>query len=158
MMSGAFGASDNGEWGVYGCFFSRRFQWHHRQMCPTSAAGDIAVLAWSSFGGLRGLWSGCLGCLWMHLFMAVPMRPSATLSDIGGRRYLRFFTAAAISARTYVITRLYTMNLYMWGKGCDKKLPSAHGGGPLEPQWRYQNPLFSVNVAFLSMLNRPDCR
>ncbi len=39
-----------------------------------------------SFGGLRGLWSGCLGCLWMQLFMAVPMTPSA-VSDFGGRRY-----------------------------------------------------------------------
>ncbi len=27
------------------------------------------------FGGLRGLWSRCVGCFWMQLFMAVPMTP-----------------------------------------------------------------------------------
>ncbi len=32
------------------------------------------------------------------------MIPSAAMSDIGGRIYHRLFTAAAISARTYVIT------------------------------------------------------
>ncbi len=42
------------------------------------------------FGGLRGLWSGCVGCLWMRLFMAVPMKLSAAESDFGGRRYRRF--------------------------------------------------------------------
>ncbi len=29
---------------------------------------------------------------------------------------------------------LYTLTSIFGGKGCDKKLPSAHGGGPLEPQ------------------------
>ena len=28
-----------------------------------------------SFGGLWGLWSRCVGCFWMQLFMAVPMTP-----------------------------------------------------------------------------------
>ncbi len=32
------GASDEDEWGAYGCNFSWRFQWHHRRPCPTSAA------------------------------------------------------------------------------------------------------------------------
>jgi hypothetical protein len=41
----------------------------------------------------------------MHLFKPVPMIPSAVMSDIGGPIYHRLFTAAAISARTYVITR-----------------------------------------------------
>ncbi len=26
--------------------------------------GTFLVLVWSSFGGLRGLWSGCVRCLW----------------------------------------------------------------------------------------------
>ncbi len=43
-----------------------------------------------SFGGLRGLWSGCVGCLWMQLFMAVPMSPSTAMSDFRGQRYHRF--------------------------------------------------------------------
>jgi hypothetical protein len=44
-----------------------------------------------SFGGLRGLWSRCAGCLlWMQLFMAVPMTPSAAMSDIDDRRFRRF--------------------------------------------------------------------
>jgi len=43
-----------------------------------------------SFGGLRGLWSRCVGCFWMQLFMAVPMTPSAAVADFGGRRNRRF--------------------------------------------------------------------
>ncbi len=43
-----------------------------------------------SFGGLRGLWSGCMECPWMQLFMAVPMPPLAAVSDFGGWRYHRF--------------------------------------------------------------------
>ncbi len=43
-----------------------------------------------SFGGLRGLWSRCVGCFWMQLFMAVPMTPSAAVADFGGRRYRWF--------------------------------------------------------------------
>jgi hypothetical protein len=31
-----------------------------------------------------------VGCLWMQLFMAVPMTPSAAVADFGGRRYRRF--------------------------------------------------------------------
>ncbi len=57
-----------------------------------------------TIGGLRDLWSGSLRCLWMHLFKPVPMIQSAAMSDIGGRIYHRLFMAAAISARTYVIT------------------------------------------------------
>ncbi len=41
-----------------------------------------------SIWGLRGLW--CVGCLWMQRFMAVPMIPSAAVSDFDGRRYHRF--------------------------------------------------------------------
>ncbi len=40
----ASGPSDQDVWGVFGCKFSRRFQWHHRRPWPTSAAGDIADL------------------------------------------------------------------------------------------------------------------
>jgi len=47
-------------------------------------------MALFSFGGLRGLWSRCVGCSWMQLFMAVPMTPSAAVADFGGRRYRRF--------------------------------------------------------------------
>ncbi len=42
-----------------------------------------------SFGGLRGLWSRCVGCFWMQLFMVVPMTPSAAVADFGGRGRLR---------------------------------------------------------------------
>ncbi len=104
MVSAASGASDQGLWGLYRCVFSWRFQWDHRRPCPTSAAGDIADLVKSSFGGLRGLWPGCLKCLWMHLFKTVPMVLLAAMSDIGGRIYHRLYTAAALSARIYVIT------------------------------------------------------
>jgi hypothetical protein len=98
--------------------FSWRFQWDHRRPCPTSAAGDIADLVKSSFGGLNGLWSGCLGCLWMHLFKAVLMTPSATSSDIGGRRCCRFLTAAALLACTCVITWDCThWPLHLWERG-----------------------------------------
>ncbi len=61
---------------VYGCAFSWRFQWNYRRPSPTSAAGDIAVLVWTSFGGLRGPWSGCVRCLWMCLFKTTPMEYS----------------------------------------------------------------------------------
>jgi hypothetical protein len=40
----------------------------------------------------------------MHLFKLVPMIPAAAMSDIGGRIYHHLLTAAALSARTYVIT------------------------------------------------------
>ncbi len=75
-------------------------------MRPSAAVSDISGRSyrWFCFGGLRGLWSGCLGCLWMHLFMAILMTPSATSSDIGSRIYRRFLTAAALLAGTCVIT------------------------------------------------------
>jgi hypothetical protein len=47
-------------------------------------------MALFSFVGLRGLWSRCVGCFWMQLFMAVPMTPSAAVADFGGRRFGRF--------------------------------------------------------------------
>ncbi len=34
-------------------------------------------MALFSFGGLRGLWSRCVECVWMQLFMAVKMTSSA---------------------------------------------------------------------------------
>ncbi len=43
-----------------------------------------------SFGGLRGLWLRCVGCLWMQIFIAVPMTPLAVVADFGGRRYRQF--------------------------------------------------------------------
>ncbi len=43
-----------------------------------------------SFGGLRGLWSRYVGCVWMQLFMPVPMTSSAAVANFGGRRYRRF--------------------------------------------------------------------
>ncbi len=41
-----------------------------------------------NFRGLRGLWSGCLGCLWILLFMAVQMTPSMDVFKFG--RYNAF--------------------------------------------------------------------
>ena len=46
---------------------------------------NYTKMALFSFGGLR---SRCVGYLWMQLFMAVPMTPSA--ADFGSRRYRRF--------------------------------------------------------------------
>ncbi len=136
MVSAASGASDQGVWGLY-----------MRIVMAVSmrpSAGDNADLVKSSFGGLRGLWSGCLGCLWMHIFMAVLMTPSATSFDIAGRKYRRFLTAAALLARTCVITLDCThTDRYIWGEGGDKKLSSSYGGGS---QWRHQNRFFSANV------------
>jgi hypothetical protein len=43
------GASDQDVWGVYGCNFLWRFQWHYRGPWPTLAAGDIADLSLSTF-------------------------------------------------------------------------------------------------------------
>jgi hypothetical protein len=31
-----------------------------------------------------------VGCVWIQLFMAVPMTSSAAVADFGGRRYRRF--------------------------------------------------------------------
>ncbi len=50
---------------------------------PEAAKTKYCRLVWSSFGGLRGLLSRCVGCLWMQLFMAA-------VSVFGGRRYHRF--------------------------------------------------------------------
>ncbi len=143
-------ASDQGVWGVYGSVFSWRFQWDHWQPCTISAAGVISDLVKSSFGGLRGLWSGGVGCLWIHLFMVVLSTPLAASSDIGGRRYCRFLTAVALSARTCVITWNCThWPLHMGGRGVTGSC--RHGCGPLEPQWLYDN------GALFRMQNRPDC-
>ncbi len=158
-MSGTSGASYQGAWGVYGSVFSRQFQWDHRRPSPTSAAGVIADLVKSCFGGLRGLWSGCVGYLWMHLFMAVPTTPSAAMSDIGGRWCHRFLTAAALSARTYVITWACThWPLYLGRRGVIRSCHLLTAATLSSRSWRYQNRLFSANVALFSMLNQPDCR
>ncbi len=45
---------------------------------------------------LMGLLSGCVGCLWMRLFMVDPMTPSAVASDPGGWRYCSLLTAASL--------------------------------------------------------------
>jgi hypothetical protein len=60
-------------------------------------ARAIAVLVLNSFGGLMGLKSGRLGCLWMRLFMVVPMTPSAAASDPGGRRYCCLIVSTVFS-------------------------------------------------------------
>jgi hypothetical protein len=44
VVLAASGASNQGVWGVYGCIFSWWYQWHHRRLRLTLAAGDIAVL------------------------------------------------------------------------------------------------------------------
>jgi hypothetical protein len=139
----------------YRCIFSWRFQWDHRRRCLTSAARDIADFVKSSFGGLRDLWSGCLGCLRMHLFMAVLMTSSATSSDIGGRSYRRFVTAVALFARTCVITLDCTNCIALGWRFVDWPLPIAatrtttrisnRTGGPRDQKeslGRYQGPGF----------------
>ncbi len=68
-----------------------------------------------SFSGLRGLWSECVGCLWMQLFMAVPVTPSAAVSDFGGRRYHRFvpfnFLLSLAAHHLHGVLVLVTVNL-----------------------------------------------
>ncbi len=44
---------EQGVWDVLGRVFAWRFQWHYQRPCPTSAAVDIIVLVWISFGGFR---------------------------------------------------------------------------------------------------------
>ncbi len=61
-----------------------------RSETPEAAKTTANQNGFFSFGGLRGLWSRCVGCAWMQLFMAVPMTSSAAVADFGGRRYRRF--------------------------------------------------------------------
>ncbi len=72
-----------------------------------------------SFGGLRGLWLGCVGCLWMQLFMAVPMTPSAAVSDFGGRRYHLFdpfnFLLSLAAPHLHGVLVLVTGNKFIAG-------------------------------------------
>ncbi len=44
----------------------------------------------NSLAGLGGVWLGPMRCQRMRLFMAVPVTPSAVLSDFGSRRYRHF--------------------------------------------------------------------
>ncbi len=70
-----------------------------------------------SFGGLRGLWSRCMGYFWMQLFMAVPMTPSAAVADFGGRRYRRFipfnFLLSLAAPQLHGVLVLVTDNKFM---------------------------------------------
>ncbi len=91
VVLAASGASDQDVWGVYGCIFSWRFQWHHQRPCPTSAAGDTTV----SHGG---------GPIGPHLCHHIRLH---TLTSIfGGRGVIRschLLTAATLSSRSDVI-------------------------------------------------------
>jgi hypothetical protein len=78
VVLAASGASKQDVRGVYGCIFSWRFKWNYRPLCPTSAAGDTAVLVFGGPKGLRGLWLGCVRCLWMRLFRWHQRRPHRT--------------------------------------------------------------------------------
>ena len=72
-----------------------------------------------SFGGLRGLWSRCVGCFWMQLFMAVPMTPSAAVADFGGRRNRRFipfnFLLSLAAPHLHGVLVLVTGNKFIAG-------------------------------------------
>ncbi len=78
---GPQGFSDQGVCGLYGCVFSRRFQWDHRQPCPTSAAGYIAdlveVLLAASGTSDQGVW-GVYGCIFSSRFQWYHRRPCPT--------------------------------------------------------------------------------
>jgi hypothetical protein len=81
-----------------------------------------------------------------------PSEEGGTLSEEAGTG-----DTAAFSWRLFYRPKLmssletvYT-DLYMKGKGGEKKLPSVHSSSPL--QWRQQHRLFSGNVALFSMLN-----
>ncbi len=114
MMLGTSGASDQCVWGLYGCVFSRRFQWDHRRPCPTSAAGYIVDLIKSTFGGLRDLWSRSLRCLWMHLFKALQWdhRPTSATGYITAFSRRRPYRPALTSSHETVHT-----DPYMCGEG-----------------------------------------
>ncbi len=92
LVLAASGASNQGVWSVYGRVFSCRFKWN-RRLCPTSAAGDNAVLV---LAASRASDYGCVRCLWMPLFMVVPMTPSAATSDLCGQRYCCLLTPASL--------------------------------------------------------------
>jgi hypothetical protein len=101
------------------CIF-RRFQGDHRRPCPTSAARVIADLVKSCLAASgasdQDVW-GIYGCIFPWRFQWYN-RVSAAMSDVCSRRYRRFLTAAAISARTYVITWDCThWPLYVGGRG-----------------------------------------
>ncbi len=79
--------------GVIGIAMKSCIQRHsiHLDQRPLRPAKlNITVLVWSNFCGLRGILSSCIECLWMQLFMAIPMTPSAAMSDFIRRKYLRF--------------------------------------------------------------------
>ncbi len=50
LVLAASWVSDQDVWGVYGCNFSWRFQWHHRRLCLTLTAGDITDILISLSG------------------------------------------------------------------------------------------------------------
>ncbi len=60
VIAGDNNIGDYGVCGVYGRVFSWRFEWNYWRLCPTSAAGEIAVLVWSSFAASgtsnQGVW------------------------------------------------------------------------------------------------------
>ncbi len=72
-----------------------------------------------SIGGLMGLWSRCVECFWMQLFMAVPMTPSAVVADFGGRRYRRFipfiFLLSLAAPHLHGVLGLVTDNKFITG-------------------------------------------
>ncbi len=79
--------------GVIGIAMKSCIQRHsiHPDQRPLRPAKlNITILVWSNFGGLRGILSRCIECLWMQLFMGIPMTPSAAVSDFSRRRYLWF--------------------------------------------------------------------
>ncbi len=87
---------------------------------------------------------------------------SILLNFLGGQKYNCLLTAAALSARTYVITwdcteySLHT-GLCMCGEAGWLEVVIFSPGGPLEPQWPHHTRLFSTNVALFSLLNQSDC-
>ncbi len=113
---------------VCGCIFSWPFQWDYRRPCPTSAARDITNLVLkSSVGGLRGLWSGSVGCLsifswWLQGHHRQPFPTLAAPSSLGG---------GPIGPHVCYHMRLYTLTSTCGGKGGNKKLTSSPGGDHL---------------------------
>ncbi len=125
-------------WCARVCIFWWQFHWDHRRPCPTLAAGDIANLVKSNFGRLRGLWSGCVGCLYMHPFWQFQwyhQQPCLTQADGNN-------------------------TVFSQRQPYGAAITSSHGSGsgPLEPQWCHHNHLFSANVALFGRLNQNDCR
>ncbi len=95
-----------------------RRRYCHWNIHEGAKALEAAKTPLFSFGGLRGLWSWCVGCSYMQLFMAVPMTLLAAVADFGGRRYHRFipFNFFLSLAAPHLHGKYYKCGNWDWGR------------------------------------------